>query len=62
MPGRVQVVFLLWFDGVSHLFSGVCPQGVGLPVAFTLVLVMLVSVFSFFFFDALPLTQGVVFL
>jgi hypothetical protein len=49
------VFFLLWFDGVSHFFSGVCPQGVGLPVACTFLLVMLLSLFfSFLFFGALP--------
>ena len=54
MPGRVLVVVLLWFDGVSHFFSAVCPQGVDLPVAFTLLLVVLLYLFFSLFFGALP--------
>jgi hypothetical protein len=60
LPGRVLVVVLLWFDVVSHFFPSACPQVVGLPVAFTLLLVVLLclfSVFFFFVFGALPHTR-----
>ena len=57
LPGRVLVVVLLWCDGVSHFFFGVCPQGVGLPVAFTLLLVRLLCLFFFLFFGSPPHTR-----
>jgi hypothetical protein len=44
------VVILLWFNSVYHPPPGACPQGVGLPVAFTSLLVVLSCLFLLFLF------------
>ena len=62
LPGRVLVVVLLWSDGVSHFFPASALRVPCLPVAFTLVLVMLLSLLFLFCFPMLCLTQGFVFL
>ena len=63
--GCLAECWLFFFSLVRRcvsLFSGVCPQGVGLPVAFTLLLVLLFCLFVLFCFSVLCLTQGFVFL